>query len=1000
MAQGSARLFLTRTMAAGVGLATAVAVTLTAAPAAQATNPSTFDITVTAGGLPVEDAIVTATKSDLPGYAARTDSSGNASILAGSNLWTITAAKQGYATQTTTANGTTGANVSLTLTPSSSNFRSSPVYGAQGSAVVAGGTGEFYASTSVIPQVFRTIDYGGTWTPVNVGFDDSSKGLPSSNTVGDIVASGWPGEVAVVLGNSVRYSKDFGNTWDQVTPVGGEPQFGGGNGMRIWWGHQASTSTLLARSSNDQTYVADMTQGSPQFAAKSFGASAGSLIQVGRGPFSPWVAVGSGSTINLYPLTTGGLPSPITITASGTVDCLAIGGAPSFGPGNPNYPPTVLFYSTAGSPGSASIRFQSGGTYGSATSHTETGGGANAACSSNARADVASASDASQARLHIGGYHTKYDGTVLVADATGPDGAYSAGYSFLPSDNTLSSADNVFIHTQGDVGFAKSTAFKAAGLAGADQSPASVPYTLGPNNASGTYAYNVYDNAGAGKAQNSAGGSVNGINVAVTKDIAAYAGGGTSKASVILSMSGGGRGLATVDDGATMVTAVKKGGTATAFWDNGSGDWLVYGHPDGSGIQYTLIKDWAPGDTPRANGSQNNTIRAGVDPAMQTTDQQPTGIAGIPRTNKMLGTTAGSTTGGILRATLAGSKGTESSTGVSSTPFSSKANALAYCPTGGAVNSLDDTAFVALGNDNGSGAGIKRISNAASGDLSLGTDVTGIPSGKGAVVDIDVNCDTGVIAAVGRDGVFLSQDAGSTWLDINITGGGGNFTAIAVQKAGAASVADTKIVAARGPEGYTFQSANGGTDWITVNDPMNPTGGGRNFTSEGISALEFPGNHAASVAGGAGIRRAGLTAAAAPSVTANSLDSDASLAGSGSGTATLRSSATGASSGGIRAGGGGTGTGGGSTPPVTPGKASQSVAVSSSLKIKKGKPKALPGTTNRGLAVTWKSSKPKVCKVKGAKVTGAKKGSCVLTATAPGSATVNPLTQTVSVKVS
>ena len=33
----------------------------------------------------------------------------------------------------------------------------------------------------------------------------------------------------------------------------------------------------------------------------------------------------SGSTINLYPLTTGGLPSPITITASGTVDCLAIG---------------------------------------------------------------------------------------------------------------------------------------------------------------------------------------------------------------------------------------------------------------------------------------------------------------------------------------------------------------------------------------------------------------------------------------------------------------------------------------------------------------------------------------------------------------------------------------------------------------------------------------------------------------------------------------------------
>ena len=97
--------------------ATAVAVTLTAAPAAQATNPSTFDITVTAGGsLPVEDAIVTATKSDLPGYAAERITVATHPYSRG-NLWTITAAKQGYATQTTTANGTTGANVSLTLTP-------------------------------------------------------------------------------------------------------------------------------------------------------------------------------------------------------------------------------------------------------------------------------------------------------------------------------------------------------------------------------------------------------------------------------------------------------------------------------------------------------------------------------------------------------------------------------------------------------------------------------------------------------------------------------------------------------------------------------------------------------------------------------------------------------------------------------------------------------------------------------------------------------------------
>ena len=70
-----------------------------------------------------------------------------------------------------------------------------------------------------------------------------------------------------------------------------------------------------------------------------------------------------------------------------------------------------------------------------------------------------------------------------------------------------------------------------------------------------------------------------------------------------------------------------------------------------------------------------------------------------------------------------------------------------------------------------------------------------IESNDGTVsVDIDVDCDTGVIAAAGKDGVFVSQDAGATWLDINITTGGGSFSAIAIQKAGAAGVADTKIV--------------------------------------------------------------------------------------------------------------------------------------------------------------------------------------------------------------
>ena len=284
-----------------------------------------------------------------------------------------------------------------------------------------------------------------------------------------------------------------------------------------------------------------------------------------------------------------------------------------------------------------------------------------------------------------------------------------------------------------------------------------------------------------------------------------------------------------------------------------------------------------------------------------------------------------------------------------------------------------------------------------------GTDVTGIPSGKVPSSSIDVNCDTGVIAAVGKTGVFLSQDLPAAQHGSTSTSPVGAGTSPRspfrrlVQLRSLIRRSSSRCARAGGyhlPIGERWHGLDHGQR------PYEPNRWWTQLHERGNKCARIPGNHAGIGGWWRGDRRAGLTAAAAPSVTANSLDSDASLAGSGSGTATLRSL--------------------GNRrkfrrysrwrwrdrnrrridSPGDTGQASQSVAVSNSLKIKKGKPKALPGTTNRGLAVTWKSSKPKVCKVKGAKVTGAKKGSCVLTATAPGSATVNPLTQTVSVKVS
>ena len=1001
MAHIGSRSRTTRALAGGAVLATAAVFTLAAAPAAHATPQ--IVVHVESGGSNLDGALVSATQVGVTSEVTYTNGSGDATFTGlQAGTWTVAAAKPGYAAATATAEN--GGNASLNLTQSASNFSSTPVFGAQGSAVAAGGVGEFYASTSVIPQLFRTLDYGGTWMPVNVGFDDATNGLPSSNTAGDLTTSGSPGEVAVVIGNTVRYSTDFGNTWNAIAlDTNNKPEFAGGNGVRIWWGHQGSTSTLLARGSDNNTYVADMNDANPTFAAKAYSSNASDKIQVASGSSKPWVAVGTGPTINLYPLDSGALGSPVAVNAGDPVDCLAIGGAPSL---TPDEPPTALFWSTSGGSPTASISFQATGAYPTpAATSAETGGSGSTACETNDRAEITRGSTSTETRLHVGGYFARYASSALVA-APGPNGAYSAGYEFTPSIDAVSSPDNVFIHPQGDVGFAKSSAFKTPGGSGANESPAYAPYTLEVNDVSLQYPRNVYDTAlGGTQATNgtkrfSGGGSVNGINVAVTKDIAAYAGAGTAKASVMLSMSGGGRGLVTDDGGVTMYTAVTKGGTTTAYWDGASGaDWLVYGHPDGSGIQYTLRKNWVNTDSVKSNGDQNASIRNGVHGSMQ--DDAPTGLVGIPRTNKMLGTTAGSSTGGVFLATLSGTKGSEDATVDDSVPYLAKANAVAYCPAGGTVNSLDDTAFVALGDDNNAGAGIKRISSVSTGSLASSTDVTGIPSGKGAVVDIDVNCDTGVIAAVGKDGVFVSQDAGATWLDVNITAGGGSFSAIAVQKVGASGVADTKIVAARGPEGFTFQSNNGGTDWLTVNDPTDPDTGGRNFTSEGISAIEFPGNTAATVLSQS--TRAGKVVRAASVVGALSLNEESSLTGSGSGTTALSASATGASAGGVRSGGGGGGGGGGGTPPAGPGapaKQSQTAAVGASLKIKKGKKTKLPAKTNQGQAISWKSSKAAVCQIlKGPKVKGKKKGSCILTATAAGTDSLNALSQQVRVKV-
>jgi hypothetical protein len=127
-----------------------------------------------------------------------------------SNVGTLTVANSlGSVTVKLTSNATT-------------NLKSLGAFGGTVSAVAADGrTGTFYAATNTVPGVYRSTDYAGSWSPVSLirdegvegGVTDGLLGLNSSATVSNLITSGYSGEVAVTVGNTEWYSRDFGNNW-------------------------------------------------------------------------------------------------------------------------------------------------------------------------------------------------------------------------------------------------------------------------------------------------------------------------------------------------------------------------------------------------------------------------------------------------------------------------------------------------------------------------------------------------------------------------------------------------------------------------------------------------------------------------------------------------------------------------------------------------------------------------------------------------------------------
>jgi hypothetical protein len=778
--------------------------------------------TVTSGGTAVDGAFVAVT-GPAGQYGAVTDATG-AYTVPGVAAGTYAIVTQAPGQQVGKAPGVVVASTPVTqdfaLTASGAKFEALGVFGGQIASIAADGkSGVFYASTSVIPQLYRTADYGGTWTQVTMQLDDTDDGLDGSNVAGGLVTSGFPGELAVQVSSTVYYSTDFGVTWHAVAGSGGGG--GGPGGASLYWGHAGSTNVLLLASSTG-TQRADMSAATPTFATQSTGylASPNDRMTVADGADGAWVAVArAAGTLEVFDLaenppatvvsSLSSLPAPPTF--------VRLGGAQ--GAGVP--PDAILVYSNGGSDQAVMATKSGGATYTSVSATTALPSGP---------------SGCGQQPGSIG---------AITPQSTGTTGNGTISQCFVSKSGTgsltfsqLSGINNntglVF-----DAGYDRSTNFVVIsgdgnrGLAKSAREQGGKPEF--PNGVDAT----------AGTGSTSGGVAVNGFDVAVVKDTT-FGPAGATQMATMLSGSGGGLGVASDDGGATFKTVVNKGGSSVDWWTGaGSTTWLVFGH-GGAGNLLTAVNGWTSATPavfgPNVTGTDSTQIGTGANANVNA-------LRGVPGADQVfIGGGDDSGHGSIKRADLsAGGTPTISNIADLAGPVTGAVQALAYCPTTDSDPSIADVLLVAAGS--GPSGQLLRITGATSSS-------PGTPSAVGSITanvnDVRAHCGSGTVyVGTGSNGggptgaLYKSTDGGATVTVVPLTGPGVppnlNVQVVAVSPSD-----ENEVLVAGNSEGFILRSADGGSTWTVANDPH---AGGRNFLSEGIGDIEIPPPSSALAAG-------------------------------------------------------------------------------------------------------------------------------------------------------
>lgn len=771
-------------------------------------------------GAPVANAFVAVTG---PGgrYGARTDVDGAFTVpgvVAGT--YTIVAQAPGHrvARAEDVVVDATPVVQDLEVESSGTVFESLGVFGGQVSGIVADAqSGVFYASTSVIPQVYRSADHGGTWTPVTLAADDPDDGLDGSNVGGGLTTSGVAGEVAVEVQGTVHFSTDFGVTWRSIANAGGPG--GGGPASQLLWGHAGATNVLV-RVRDGGTERADMSDASPAFVAQATGykASPDDRVALAHGTDAAWVAVVRQSgTLEIFDLaenppatvvsTLAGLPAPPTL--------VRLGGAR--GAGVP--PDAVLVYANGGG-NQAVVATKSGGTTWTSVSAATAVSGCGEGPGSVGAVAPQSTGTTAAATLSQCFVEKSGTGALVLSSIPGINNntglAFDAGYDRATNFVVLSGDGN-----RGLVKSASEQTGKPFFPQGVDAAPGTDPL--------------------------SGGVAVNGFDVPVVKDTAF--GPTASHFATALSGSGGGLSVASDDGGATIKTVVPKGGSAVDWWSGSAGTWLVFGH-GGAGDLVTAYGDWDGTAAALPGPNVGGSSAAVVGPAGMPEQFAITAIRGVPGADVVFvgggrNVDQSGDAGSVYRASLGGAGAAVSfadgtmlaGTDVGGSLVTTAVRALAYCPVTGSDASVQDVLFVATGND-------------ADGRLVRITGATGASPAETSVLDgtrvndVRAHCGSGTVwAGLGSNmggpsgSLQRSTDGGVTFAPVPLAGPGAppslNVQVVAIDAADAGYV-----LVAGNSEGFILQSTDGGTSWTLVNDPHAP--GGRNFLSEGVGDLEVP----------------------------------------------------------------------------------------------------------------------------------------------------------------